>query len=189
MADTLQATQIRKGNTLVYDGVLYRVLDFEHRTQGRKSGFVQVKLRDVLAGTQREVKLSATEFVERARIDTSEMDALYREGDSWVFMDVETYEQVHVGDELLGDSAQWLSEGMRVLVEQHDGRHIGVQVPKTIEIEVVEAEAVVKGQTAARSTKPARLANGVVVQVPQFIEAGDRVRVDTSDGHYIERAK
>jgi elongation factor P len=189
MADTLQATQIRKGHAVVYDGVLYRVLDFEHRTQGRKSGFVQVKFRNLIDGTQREVKFAATDSIERARIDTREMDYLYSDSSGYVFMDVESYEQLPLGADTLGDAAPWLAEGMRVQVEMHEGRPIGVQLPKTIEVEVVEAEAVVRGQTASRSSKPAKLANGVVVQVPPFISAGDRIRVDTGDGHYIERAK
>jgi elongation factor P len=189
VADRLQATQVRRGHAVLLDGVLYRVMDFEHRTQGRKSGFVQVKLRNLLDGTQRETKLGATEFVERAVIETREMDYLYHDGSHYVFMDAASFEQVSLDAALLGDSAAWLAEGMRLQVELHAGRAIGVQLPKTVEIEVVEAESVVRGQTAARSTKPARLANGIVIQVPQFIDAGDRVRVDTSDGHYLERAK
>ena len=189
MAGALQATQIRKGNTVVHDGVLYKVLDFEHRTQGRKSGFVQVKFRNVLDGTQREVKFAATDYVERARIDTREMEHLYSDGSDHVFMDTESYEQTTLGTSLLDEAAVWLSEGMRVLVEWHDGRPIGVQLPKVVEIEVADAEPVVRGQTAARSSKPATLANGVAIQVPQFISAGDRIRVDTGDGHYIERVK
>jgi elongation factor P len=189
MAESLQATQIRKGNTVVHEGVLYKVLDFEHRTQGRKSGFVQVKFRNVLDGTQREVKFAATDFVERALIETREMDYLYADGQGHVFMDAETYEQTSLDESLLRDALPWLSEGMRVLVEWHEGRPIGVQLPKTVEVEVADAEPVVKGQTAARSSKPATLANGVTLQVPQFINAGDRIRVDTSDGHYIERVK
>jgi elongation factor P len=193
MAESLQATQIRRGNTVVHDGVLYKVLDFEHRTQGRKSGFVQVKFRNVLDGTQREVKFSATDFVERAVIETREMDYLYADGQGHVFMDVENYEQTTLDASLLGEALPWLSEGMRVLVEWHEGRPIGVVLPKTVEVEVAESEPVVRGQTAgqtaARSSKPATLANGIAIQVPQFINAGDRIRVDTSDGHYIERVK
>jgi elongation factor P len=189
MADTLQATQIRRGNTVVHEGVLYKVLDFEHRTQGRKSGFVQVKFRNVLDGTQREVKFAAADFVERAVIDTREMEYLYSDGSDLWFMDTESYEQTALGASLLDEAAVWLSEGMRVSVEWHAGRPIGIQLPKTVEIEVSDAEPVVRGQTAARSSKPATLANGVAIQVPQFINAGDRIRVDTSDGHYIERVK
>ena len=189
MAGSLQATQIRKGNAVVFEGVLYRVLDFEHRTQGRKSGFVQVKFRNVLDGTQREVKFAATDSVERAAIDTREVDYLYADASGHVFMDTESYEQIALGASLLGGATAWLAEGMRLLVEFHDGRALGVELPKTVEIEVAEAEPVVRGQTASRSSKPATLANGVVVQVPPFVRSGDRIRVDTSDGHYIERAK
>jgi elongation factor P len=189
MAESLQATQIRKGNAVVYEGGLYKVLGFEHRTQGRKSGFVQVKFRNVLDGTQREVKFAATDFIERAVIEAREMDYLYADGSGHVFMDTENYEQTTLDRSLVEEAAVWLTEGMRVLVEWHAGRPIGIQLPKTVEIEVRDAEAVVRGQTASRSSKPATLANGVTIQVPQFISAGDRIRVDTGDGHYIERVK
>ena len=188
MAD-LQATQLRKGTTIVFEGVPFRVLDFEHRTPGNKRGFVQAKLRNLLDGTQREVKFAAGDFLERAVIDTREMDYLYEDGSGAVFMDAENYEQVTLGEQLLGDAKAWLSEGMRILVEMLDGNPIGLQLPKTIEMTIAETEAVVKGQTAARSNKPATLENGVAVQVPPFINAGDRIKVDPAENRYVERVK
>ena len=185
----IQATALRKGTVLIHEGTPYRVLTFEHRTPGNKRGFVQTKLRNLMDGTQREVKFSATEFVERAHVDAREMDYLYGDGDSFVFMDVETYDQISIPAEGVGDAAPWLVEGMRLQIQTLNGAPIGVQLPKVVEIEIAEAEPVIKGQTAARSNKPAVLTNGVAVQVPQFIEAGDRIRVDPSEQRYIERAK
>lgn len=189
MVDRLSANEIRKGHIVVHEGGLFRVLDFEHRTQGRKQAFVGVKLRSLADGTQRELKLSSSDALERAVIDTREMEYLYTDGSSYVFMDGESYEQNELSSELVGSQAAWLSEGMRVMVESYRDQPIGIQLPRSVEVEVAEAEPVVRGQTAARSSKPAKLANGVAIQVPTFVQTGDRIRVDTSDGHYLERAK
>jgi len=186
---TIQANGLRRGTAVIHDGTPYRVLEFEHRTPGNKRGFVQTKLRNLLDGTQREVKFSANDFVERATIEAREMEFLYRDSSGSVFMDTESYDQMPLSDELLGDAAPWLSEGMRVGVEQLDGNPIGVQLPKTIEIEVADTEGVVKGQTAARSNKPATLSNGERIQVPLFINRGDRIRVDPAEKRYVDRVK
>lgn len=188
MAD-IQATALRRGTTIIFEGTPFRVLTFEHRTPGNKRGFVQTKLRNLLDGTQRAVKFSAQDFVERATIDTREMDYLYADSSGSVLMDIESYEQITLDDEALGDAKAWLSEGMRLLIELLDGAPIGVELPKAVEATVAETEGVVKGQTAARSNKPATLENGVTVQVPPFISVGDKIRVDPAELRYIERAK
>ena len=185
----IQATSLRRGTPIVHEGIPYRVLQFEHRTPGNKRGFVQTKLRNLLDGTQREVRFSASQLVERARVEAREMEYLYAEPDAAVFMDTESYEQLHLSKEALGDAAPWLSDGMCIHVELLDGNPIGVQLPKTVEIGVRDAEPVLKGQTAAKSTKPAVLDNGVGLQVPPFIEAGDRIKVDPAELRYIERCK
>jgi elongation factor P len=188
MAD-VQATELRKGMAVIYEGNPYRVLSFEHRTPGNKRGFVQTKLRNMRDGTQREVKFSATELIERAHLESREMDYLYADGSSAVFMDTESYEQIAISDDALGEAKPWLAEGMRLYVDLLDGNPIGVQLPKSIEATVREAEPVVRGQTAAKSNKPAVLENGIAIQVPTFIEAGDRIRVDPTELRYVERAK
>ena len=188
MAD-IQATGLRRGTPIVYEGIPYRVLKFEHRTPGNKRAFVQTKLRNLLDGSQREVRFSAAEFVERAHIEAREMEYLYAEPETVVFMDTESYEQLSLSKETLGEASPWLSEGMHIHVELLDGNPIGVQLPKTVEVGVREAEPVVRGQTAAKSTKPAVLENGVSLQVPPFIEAGDRIRVDPGELRYVERCK
>ncbi len=189
MADDVQANALRKGTAIVYESIPYRVLEFEHRTQSRKSGFVQLKLRNLRDGTQRQIKLSSDDYVERAWVETVEMEFLYTDGDGCVFMNTENYEQSSIPAADLEEIRPWLQDGMRVQVELLNGEPIGVQLPKSIEIEVREAEAVVKGQTASKSSKPATLVNGVTLQVPQFISTGDRIRVDPGDRKYLERAR
>jgi len=185
----LQATEIRKGTLIIHESAPHKVLSFEHRTPGNKRGFIQAKLRNLMDGTQREVKFASSDFVERAQIDAREMDYLYSDGAGYVFMDIENYEQSTLDNETLGDASVWLTEGMRIGVEFFEGRPIGVQLPKTLEIGIKETEAVVKGQTAARSTKPAILDNDVRIQVPTFINNGDRIRVDPGEQRYVDRVK
>jgi elongation factor P len=185
----IQATDIRKGVVIIYEGAPYRVMQFEHRTPGNLRAFVQAKLRHMRDGTQKEVRFSATEFVERAHVDTREMDYLYADSDGAVFMDVENYEQITLSDEDVGDAKPWLAEGMRVQIQMLNETPIGIQLPKTVELAIKECEPVLKGQTAAKSNKPAVLENGVSIAVPQFIKVGDRVRVDPGELRYIERVK
>ena len=185
----MQANEMRRGMNVLYDGRPYRVMEIEIRTPGKGRAFVQVKLRSILDGTQRELKLSTADQVDEANIESKEMDFLYGEPDAAVFMDIQSYEQIHIANDVLGDARPWLSESMRCWVDLFDGAPIGVTLPKIVEIKVRSAEPVVKGQTAAKSSKPAVLENGVTIQVPPFINAGDKLRVDPSEGRYIERAK
>ncbi len=185
----MQANDLRKGTTIIHDGAPYRVLSFEHRTPGNKRAFVQAKLRNLKDGSQRDVKFSSTESVEKAHVEIREMEYLYAEPGSSIFMDSENYEQLPLDDEILGDGKPWLTEGMKISVELLNGNPIGIQLPKTIDVTVREAEAVVRGQTASKSNKPAVLENGVSVSVPPFIEAGDRIKVDPGEQRYIERCK
>ncbi len=185
----IQAGDLRRGTAIIYEGVPYRVLEFEHRTPGNLRAFIQAKLRNLLNGTQREVRLRPSDTLERATIQASEMEYLYREASGYVFMDVANYEQLTVAEEDLGEKGLWLQEGMRLGVEVLDGRPIGIQLPKTIELTVRETEAVIKGQTAARSAKPATLENGVRINVPPFIATGDRSRVDPEELRYVDRVK
>jgi elongation factor P len=185
----IQANDLRRGTAIIYQGAPHRVLEFEHRTPGNLRAFVQAKLRNLIDGTQKDVRFSATEFVERAVIETREMDYLYPEANGCVFMDAETYEQLTIPEDVLGGAAPWLSENMRLQVQLLNGNPIGVELPTTVDIEVADTEPVVKGQSAARSNKPAKLANGVVIQVPPFIKVGDRLKVDPAELRYIERCK
>jgi elongation factor P len=185
----ISATALRRGTTILYERAPYKVLEFEHRTLARQRGFVDTKLRNLLDGSQRKVKFWATETLERVHVERREMDYLYGDGGAYVFMDAETYEQIEIPRDLVGDAEAWLSEGIRLGIETLDGTPIGVKLPTTLEATVRETEAHIKGQTAARSTKPAVLENGVRVQVPTFISSGDRIRVDPSQASYVERVK
>ncbi len=185
----IPATALRRGTTILYEKAPYKVLEFEHRAPARQRGFVDTKLRNLLDGSQRQVKFWATDAVERVHVEARDMDYLYADGSSFVFMDAESYEQLEIPRDLVGDNERWLSEGMRLAIELLDGSPIGVKLPNTIEAVVRETEAHIKGQTAARSTKPAVLANGVRIQVPTFISSGDRIRVDPSQAAYVERVR
>ena len=185
----MQANELRRGMNVMIEGRPYRVMESEIRTPGKGRAFIQVKFRSILDGTQKELKLSTGDQVEEADIESKEMDFLYAEPEGAVFMDLQSYEQVTISNDVLGEGRPWLSENMRCWVDLLDGAPIGVVLPKVVEIKVRSAEPVVKGQTAAKSSKPAVLENGVTIQVPPFIDAGDKLRVDPAEGRYIERAK
>ena len=189
MANVIQASDIRKGTLIYYEGTPCRVLSFEHRTPGNLRAFIQAKLRSLVDGSQRDVRFASTEMLDRAELMTRDVDYLYFDGSGYVFMDVETYEQHTVSAETLAGAEAWLTENMRVQMELLEGNPIGIQLPKVVEIEIKETEAVVKGQSAARSNKPAILTNGVRVTVPPFIAAGEMIRVDPGEERYIERVK
>lgn len=185
----ISATALRRGTTILYEKLPYKVLEFEHRTPARQRGFVDTKLRNLIDGSQRKVKFWAAETLERAHVEQRDMDYLYADGSAFVFMDSESYEQLEISRDLVGDAEPWLSEGMRLGVETLNGSPIGIKLPTALEATVRETEARIKGQTAARSTKPAVLDNGVRVQVPTFIASGDRIRVDPAQATYVERVK
>jgi elongation factor P len=173
----------------MYNNVPHRVLDFQHRTPGNLRAFVQAKLRNIKNGSSTEVRFSSTENIERAALEDHEMEYLYSDGDMHHFMNTETYDQIALDAEVLGDAMSYLSAGTRIEVEFFDGVPIGVQLPPAVELTVVETSPELKGATASNSPKPAKLETGVTVQVPPFIKEGDRIRVDPSKGVYLERAK
>ncbi len=185
----MKASDIRKGHILIMDGAPCRVMDFQHRTPGNLRAFVQVRLRNLLSGNTFDTRLSATENVESARMDTKELQVLYRDGSGTHVMDQSSYDQFMIDDETAGDAAQWLEPGMTFQAEWLDGRPIGLQLPPVIELEIVETAPAMRGSTKTASSKPAKLSNGVTVQVPEFVSEGERVRVDPRSGQYLERAK
>ena len=185
----MQANDIRRGMIIMYNNVPHRVLDFQHRTPGNLRAFVQAKLRNIRNGSSTEVRFSSTENIERAALEDHEMEYLYSDGDMHHFMNTETYDQIALDAEVLGDAMSYLSPGTRIQVEFFDGLPIGVELPPAVELTVVETSPELKGATASNSPKPAKLETGVTVQVPPFIKEGDRIRVDPSKGVYLERAK
>jgi elongation factor P len=185
----MKASDIRRGHVLIIDGQPCRVMDFQHRTPGNLRAFVQVRLRNLTSGNTFDTRLSATEFVEDARLDTKDMQVMYRDTNGTHVMDSQTYEQYTLDDEVTGDQAPWLESGMTFQAEWLNGRPIAIMLPSTAELEVVDTAPTMKTATKTASTKPAKLSNGVTIQVPEFINEGERVRVNPREGVYLERAK
>ncbi|HWV57973.1 MAG TPA: elongation factor P [Longimicrobiales bacterium] len=185
----IPATQIRKGTVLLYNGDPCRVVDFHHHTPGNLRAFVQTKMRNLRTGQMFENRFRAADTVENVSLSTNELQYLYTDGTHYHFMNMQTYEMLEMDAETLGDAAQWLTENMVIQVEFYEGRPIGIQLPSTLELKVVQTEPVVKGATQTASPKPAKLENGVTIQVPAFISEGDVVRVDPTEGKYLERAR
>jgi elongation factor P len=185
----MKATDIRKGHVLLIDGQPCRVMDFQHRTPGNLRAFVQVRFRNLVSGNTFDQRISATDFLDEARLDTKEFQVLYRDGAGAHVMDLQSYEQHTLNDDIVGEAAQWLQPEMQILVEWLDGRPIAIELPSVVELEVVETSPVMRSATKTASSKPAKLSNGVTVQVPDFITEGEKVRVDPREGVYLERAK
>jgi elongation factor P len=185
----MPATQIRKGTVIVFNGEPCRVVDFHHHTPGNLRAFVQAKLRNLRTGSQFEHRFRAADTVERASLETHELQFLYADSDFYHFMNNESFEMLALDAEALGDAAQWLIPNMVIVSEFYEGRPIGVELPNSLELEVTMTEPAMTGATKTAMTKPATLSNGVVVQVPAFINIGDMLRVDPREGKYLERAK
>ena len=179
---------IKNGVVLNIDGQLWSVVEFQHVKPGKGGAYMQVELKNLRDGRKNNVRFRSAETVERVRLDTKDFQFLFAEGDSLVFMDKETYDQVTLPRDLLGDAAAFLQDGMDVVMELYDEEAISVQLPDTIEATIVEADAVVKGQTASSSYKPAVLDNGVRVMVPPHIASGTRIVVDVYEQTYVRRA-
>ena len=185
----MKATQIRKGNVLKINDTLYRVLVMDHVTPGKGRAHVQTKLRALVDGTQSEMRFRSDEEVEKAFLETREMQYLYEDPDGYHFMDTGTYEQIHLSQEMLGDAVQYLLPNTMVMIQMHDGNPLGVELPPVVELTVVETQPGVKDATASAQRKPATMETGLVVQVPAFINEGEVLRINTTDGSYSERVK
>ena len=186
----IDGNEIRPGNVIEHQGRLWRAIKTQHVKPGKGGAFLQVELRELREGTKLNERFRSAETVERVRLDQKEYQYLYAEGDAHTFMDNETYDQVSLEKSMIGEEAVlYLQDGMTVSIESFEGSPISVALPDTVVLEVVEADAVVKGQTASSSYKPALLGNGVRTLVPPHIETGTRIVVNTADGSYVERAK
>jgi elongation factor P len=183
------ANEIKPGVVLEMNGKLFIVLKRETVQPGKGGAFAQVEMKDLRTGTKTIERFRTQETVERARLDEKDMQFLYIEGDLATFMDQETFEQTTIGRDVIGDPADFLKDGMVVTVTLHEGTPLSVDLPQTVILELVEADPVVKGQTASSSYKPGKLENGRRVMIPPHIEAGTRIVVNTQDGSYLERAK
>lgn len=184
----LSATQLRPGMVIKFEKELYSVFSMVHRTPGNLRGFVQVRMRSLRTGSMNDHRFSSEDKVERAILDEQEMEYLYDDGESYFFMNTETFEQMHLTKNLLGDAVNYLTPNLKVAVEFYEGKPMSVELPASVEMTVMETEPGLKGATVSNVTKPAKMETGLVVQVPPFINQGERIRVNTSEGAYLERA-
>ena len=184
---SIQATRLRKGNLIKLDSDLFRVIDLYHITPGNKRGHVQCKLRDIRTGRLIDHKFRSEDDVERATLDEHEMQFLYRDGDLYHFMNTGNYEQVHLSQEILGDSALYLLPESTISVEFYETEPVGIHLPLTVDLKVTDTVPGIKGATAAAQVKPATLETGLVVSVPAFVNTGDVVRINTDTGEYLSR--
>jgi elongation factor P len=171
-----------------FNNELYSIFKMEHRTPGNLRGFVQVKMRSLRSGSMTEHRFSSEDRVERASLEEREMEYLYDDGEYYYFMDTENFEQMHLTREILGESVEFLVPQLKVNIEFYEGKPISVELPPTVDLKVVETEPGLKGASVSNVTKPAKLETGLVVQVPPFINEGEKIRVSTSEGTYQERA-
>ena len=183
------ATQIRRGMVLVFEGDPCRVLEFRHHTPGNLRAMVQAKLKNLRSGTNFEHRFRAADTVEKASMETHDLEFMYQGGDTYHFMNTENYDQLEMDEETLGDNAQWMQPGMKIQAEYYDGRPVGIKLPNSLVLEVVDTAPVMKTATKTASSKPAKLENGVTINVPEFVGTGDKVKVNPSTGEYQERAK
>lgn len=188
MADTIQATRMRKGMLIKINNDLFRVLELQHVTPGNLRGFVRAKFRNIRSGTLSDQKLRSEDMVERAVLDERQMQYMYNAGDEYYFMDTETYEQSHITSEALGDSVNYLIPEMTISVEFYGSEPVGIELPQTVDLVVQDTVPAIKGATANAQLKPATLETGLIVQVPPFISPGDKIRVNTETGEYQSRA-
>ncbi len=185
----INGNAIRPGNIIEHNGRLWRVAKIQHTQPGKGGAYLQAEMKDIRDGTKLNERFRASESVEKVRLDETQYQYLFADGDEVTFMETETYEQITLNKEAIGAPAVFLQDGMTVTVQSYEGAPIGVELPDSVVMQVVEADAVVKGQTASSSYKPAVLENGERIMVPPHIESGTRVVVATADGSYMERAK
>ena len=185
----ISANELRIGMLIEYNGKLWTVSKTQHVKPGKGGAFVQTEMKELKAGTKLNERFRSDEMLEKVRLDEEECQLLYSDGDLYTFMNMSTFDQLSVDKSIIGESARFLQDNMIVKISMYEGEVVGVVLPDTVVMTIVEADAVVKAQTAASSYKPAVLENGVRILVPPHIEAGTRVVVNTSDSTYVERAK
>ena len=184
----IPATQMRPGMIIKHNGELHSVFKVEHRTPGNLRAFIQAKLRNLRTGAMFEHRFRSPDPIEKVTVDEVNMEFLYHDGDNYHFMNTESYEQIALSNEILGDAADYLTPNMQIKIEFFDGKAVGVELPQTVDLKVIETEPGIKSATASSVTKPAKTETGLVVQVPPFINEGETIRVDTAEGAYLSRA-
>jgi elongation factor P len=184
----IPATQMRPGMIIKHNNDLHLVFSVEHRTPGNLRAFIQAKLRNIRTGAMFVERFRSPDPIERVIVDEIPMDFLYNDGDDYYFMNTENFEQTHLKRDTLGDAVEYLTANLQIKVSFHDGTPVGIELPQTVELTVVETEPGLKSATASSVTKPAKTETGLVVQVPPFINEGEKIRVDTAEGAYLSRA-
>ena len=184
----ISAGEIKRGMTIELDGVLYQIVEFQHIKLGRGSAQMRMKLRNVRKGDLVEKTFQANDRYQRARLDHRNVQFQYKDGTHYHFMDTATYDQIALDDDQLGDATNYLTDGMTVILSEYEGSPIGVEMPASVVLTVTDTDLGLKGDTATGATKPATLETGIRVNVPLFVERGDKIKVDTRTGDYLERA-
>jgi len=185
----IAATQLRVGMTILYNGEPYRVVSVQHITPGNWRGMVQTKLKNLKTGSSVENRFRSDDKLEKAHLEQHEMEYLYNSGTDYHFMNTENYEQVSLSSEELGDNVYYLIANVKFMVDFYEGKPVGIEPPQVVELKVVDTAPNLKGATVTNTMKPATMETGLVVNVPAFINVGEKLRIDTTDGKYIERAK
>jgi elongation factor P len=185
---SIPATQMRPGMIIKHNGELHSVFKVEHRTPGNLRAFIQAKLRNLRTGAMFEHRFRSPDPIEKVNVDEIKMEYLYHDGDNYHFMNMEDYEQIALSKEVLGDAVDYLTSNMQIQIEFFDGKAVGVELPQTVDLKIIETEPGIKSATASSVTKPAKTETGLVVQVPPFINEGETIRVDTAEGAYLSRA-
>ena len=185
----IPATQIKRGMTIKLNGELYRVFSFQHLTPGKGRGMMQTRLKLLKSGSIIEHRFRSEDHIEQAYLENHEVEYLYSDGSDYYFMNTETFEQFHLPADLLEDSIPFMISNIKLKMEFHEGKPIGVELPASVELRVVSTEPALRGATVSNVNKPATLETGLVLQVPPFINEGELIRVDTSEGKYLERVK
>jgi elongation factor P len=184
----IPATQLRPGMIIKHNNDLHAVFAVEHRTPGNLRAFIQAKLRNLRSGAMFEYRFRSGDAIEKITVDEVEMEYLYNDGDAYHFMNTENYEQLGLNRDILGDAVEYLTPNLKIKVEFFDEKPVGIELPQTVELTVIETEPGLKSATASSVTKPAKTETGLIVQVPPFINEGEKIRVDTSEGAYLSRA-
>ena len=184
----IPATQLRPGMIIKHNNDLHAVFSVEHRTPGNLRAFIQAKLRNLRTGAMFEHRFRSADAIEKINVDEVSMEYLYNDGDDYYFMNTENFEQTHLKKDVLGDAVDYLIPNLQIKVEFFDGKAVGIELPQTVELTVVETEPGLKSATASSVTKPAKTETGLVVYVPPFINEGEKIRVDTAEGAYLSRA-
>jgi len=183
----VSTNDLRTGLTVEWDGQIWSVVDFQHVKPGKGAAFVRVKLRNIISGSTIENAFNAGEKLARAQIDYRRMQYLYETDGQYNFMDQDNYEQISLTEEALGENLRYLKENMEIAVQMYQGRVVGIELPNFVELVITETDPGLRGDTASGGTKPAKLETGAVIQVPLFIQQGEKIRVDTRTHKYLER--